>query len=84
MVQIIFYDIRESIDVDPVTVNIEDLEKELYLLNFLVKPDESKRIKKEQQISVAAGMLVSKIYDELVNIFAKYNQVNSEHFEIDR
>lgn len=76
--QIIFYDVRDTIDVDPVVVNIKDLEKDLYLLNFLVKPDESKRIKKEEQISFAAGTLVSKIYNELINIFAKYDQTEDE------
>lgn len=76
--KIVFYDIRDTIDVDPVVINIEDLEKELYLLDFLVKKDESKRIKKEEQISFAAGTLVSKIYDELANIFAKYNQADDE------
>ena len=76
--QIIFYDIRDTIDADPVTINIEDLEKDLYLLDFLVKKDESKRIKKEEQISFAAGELVKKIYDELANIFAKYNQADDE------
>lgn len=76
--QIIFYDIRDTIDADPVTINIEDLEKDLYLLDFLVKKDESKRIKKEEQISFAAGELVKKIYDELTNIFAKYDQADDE------
>lgn len=76
--QIIFYDIRDSIDAEAVTINIKDLEKDLYLLNFLVKPDESKRIKKEQKISIAAGILVSKIYNELANIFAKYDQAEDE------
>lgn len=76
--QIIFYDIRDTIDADPVVINIEDLEKDLYLLDFLVKKDESKRIKKEEQISFAAGELVKKIYDELASIFAKYDQADDE------
>lgn len=76
--KIIFYDIRDTIDADPVTINIEDLEKDLYLLNFLIKKDESKRIKKEEQISFAAGSLVKKIYNELADIFSKYDQVDDD------
>lgn len=76
--QIIFYDIRDTIDAEPVVINIEDLGKDLYLLDFLVKKDESKRIKREQRVSVKAGELVSKMYNEFANIFAKYNQVDDE------
>lgn len=42
------------------------------------KPDETKRLEKEKRISVAAGELVSKIYNEFANIFAKYDQVDDE------
>ena len=69
--QIIIYDIRESLDTKPVIIDIKDLQKDLYLLNFLVKPDNSKQLEKEKQISVAAGELVNKIYNEFANIFAK-------------
>lgn len=76
--QIIIYDVRESVDVKPVIIDLKDLGKDLYLLNFLVKPDETKRLEKEKRISVAAGELVSKIYNEFANIFAKYDQVDDE------
>ena len=76
--QIIVYDIRDSLDVKPVVIELKDLEKDLYLLNFLVKKDESQRIEKEKRVSFAAGELVSKIYDELANIFSKYNQETDE------
>lgn len=76
--QIVIYDVRESVDVKPVIIDLKDLEKDLYLLNFLVKPDETKRLEKEKRISVAAGELVSKIYNEFANIFAKYDQVDDE------
>lgn len=76
--QIVIYDVRESVDVKPLTINLKDLEKDLYLLDFLVKPDETKRLEKEKRISVAAGELVSRIYNEFANIFAKYNQVDDE------
>ena len=76
--QIVIYDVRESVDVKPLIIDLKDLEKDLYLLNFLVKPDETKRLEKEKRISVAAGELVSKIYNEFANIFAKYDQVDDE------
>lgn len=76
--QIVIYDVRESVDVKPLIIDLKDLEKDLYLLNFLVKPDETKRLEKEKRISVAAGELVSKIYNEFANIFAKYDGVDDE------
>lgn len=76
--QIVIYDVRESVDVKPLIIDLKDLEKDLYLLDFLVKPDETKRLEKEKRISVAAGELVSKIYNEFANIFAKYDQVDDE------
>lgn len=76
--QIVIYDVRESVDVKPLIIDLEDLEKDLYLLDFLVKPDETKRLEKEKRISVAAGELVSKIYNEFANIFAKYDGVDDE------
>lgn len=79
--QIIFYDIRESYDVDPVTIDIKDLEKNLYLLNFLVKRDTSKQLKKEKQISIDAGNLVRKIYNELFNIFKQYDQAETDQIK---
>lgn len=75
---IVIYDIRDSLDVKPVVIDLKDLEKNLYLLDFLVKKDENKRIEKEQKISVKAGELVSKIYNEFANIFAKYKQTDDE------
>lgn len=74
--QIIFYDVRESYDVDPVTIDIKDLEKYIYLLSFLVKRDNSKQLKKEKKISIDAGNLVRKIYNELLDIFKQYDQVD--------
>lgn len=76
--QIVIYDVRESIDVKPVVVELKDLKKDLYLLDFLVKPDETKRIRREEKVSFAAGALVAKIYDELLNIFSNYKQLDEE------
>ena len=67
--QFAIYDIRETLDVKPIVIDLKDLKENLYLFNFLVNKDESQQLKKEQQISVAAGDLVSKIYNELSNIF---------------
>lgn len=75
---IVIYDVRESVDVKPVIIDLKNLGKDLYLLDFLVKPDETKRLEKEKRISVAAGELVSKIYNEFANIFAKYDGVDDE------
>lgn len=79
--QIIFYDIRDSYDVDPVVIDIKDLEKNLYLLSFLVKRDASKQLKKEKKISLDAGNLVRKIYNELLNIFKQYDQAETDQIK---
>lgn len=79
--QIIFYDIRDSYDVDPVIIDIKDLGKYLYLLSFLVKRDASKQLKKEKQISIDAGNLVRKIYNELLNIFKQYDQTETDQIK---
>lgn len=76
--QFAIYDIRETLDVKPIVIDLKDLKENLYLFNFLVNKDESQQLKKEQQISVAAGDLVSKIYNELSNIFANYDQLDDE------
>lgn len=76
--EFIIYDIRENVDTKPITIKLADLDKDLYLLDFLVNTDETKRIVKEQKISVEAGKLVSKMYDELLNIFAGYPDLDDE------
>lgn len=76
--KIVVYDVRDSLDATPVSIDLKDLKKDLYLLNFLVKPDETTRLEKEKNVSVDAGELVRKIYNELANIFTKYDQVDAE------
>ncbi|MCT7770174.1 MAG: methylase [Lactobacillus crispatus] len=76
--QIVIYDIRKSMDVEPYIINIKDLKNELHNLSFLVKSDEDIRLEKEKDISVVAGELVGKIYNEFTKIFAKYNAVEDE------
>lgn len=63
--QIVIYDVQDSLDVKPVIIDIKDLNKQLYLLNFLVKEGQSKHLEKEKQVSLQAGELVGKIYNEL-------------------
>lgn len=79
--QIVVYDVRDSIDVKPLIIELKDLKEDLYLLDFLVKPDESKKLEKEQRVSVTAGELIGKIYDELSRIFAKYDQTDNEKIQ---
>lgn len=50
---------------DAEIVKLEDLEKEYYRLSFLVKT-ENIHIKKELELSIAAGEIVSKLYDALL------------------
>ena len=49
---------------DPFTILLQDLDKQYYLLEFLVK-DSSVELQKEQDLSVAAGELIAKLYDAL-------------------
>ncbi|KAF5076349.1 hypothetical protein DSECCO2_162160 [anaerobic digester metagenome] len=53
---------------EPQSVLLENLEKELYRLEFLVD-SESEHIKKETQVSIKAGELVGKLYDLLIKQF---------------
>lgn len=75
--EFIIYDIRENVDAKPVTIELKDLEKDLNALDFLVNKHKT-RIQKEQQISVDAGKLVSKMYDELLDIFSNYPTLDDE------
>ena len=75
--QIVVYDIRENVDTKPITIELKDLEKDLNSLDFLVNKHET-QVQKEQQISVDAGKLVSKMYDELLNIFSNYPNLDSK------
>ena len=50
---------------EPQRINLEDLGKEYYRLEFLVDTS-NQHLAKEQQVSIKAGELVGKIYDELL------------------
>lgn len=49
---------------EPFEVKLEDLEREYYLLRFLVD-DAEINLRREKEVSIKAGELIGKIYDEL-------------------
>ena len=73
----VIYDIRESVDTKPITIKLKDLDKKLDSLDFLVNQHEA-RLQQEKEISVDAGKLVSKMYDELLNIFSNYKDLDED------
>ena len=60
---------------EPEVVYLKDLEKDYYRLQFLVDSG-SEHIKKELQVSIAAGEIVDRLYDALL---AQYKDAASEH-----
>ena len=61
--QFLIYDMEQP-NGEPEEVLLENLEKEFYRLNFLIK-QQDEHIKKELEVSIKAGQLVGKIYDIL-------------------
>ncbi len=53
---------------EPEEILLKDLEKEYYRLQFMVDTGNS-NIKKEIQVSIQAGELVGKIYDEILPLY---------------
>ncbi len=53
---------------EPEEILLKDLEKEYYRLQFLVD-NQSEILKKEMEISIKAGELVGKIYDEILPLY---------------
>lgn len=60
---------------EPVSILLKNLEKELYRLQFLVQSQETS-LQREEEISLAAGELVGKLYDALL---AQYIDPTSPH-----
>ncbi|PXZ18483.1 methylase [Lactobacillus helveticus] len=60
---------------EPVRIELKDLEKNYYQLEFLVDKS-NEHLEKEKQVSLNAGELVGKIYDELLK---QYKDPNNEH-----
>lgn len=59
------YDMEKP-DGDPEIVKLADLPKEYYRLEFLVKQGDE-HLKKEMEVSIAAGDIVGEIYDAFLN-----------------
>ena len=53
----------ENLNGEPEEIFLKDLEKEYYRLQFIVDKG-NENIKKEMEISIQAGELVGKIYNE--------------------
>ena len=53
---------------EPEEILLKDLEKEYYRLQFIVDT-ENANLKKEMEISIQAGELVGKIYDEILPLY---------------
>ena len=70
--QIVVYDVRTSLDVKPYIIELKDLKHDLSRLNFLVDLSQNQHLEKEKRVSLAAGELVGKIYNELLKIYAQY------------
>ena len=54
---------------------LENLEKEYYRLEFLVESG-NKHLKREMEVSIQAGELVGKLYDEILKLY-----INPENYE---
>lgn len=71
------YDMEQPQD-EPLEVLLENLEREYYLLKFLVD-DTTTTLKREKQISIKAGELIGKLYDELHVQYVNPNSSKSLH-----
>lgn len=58
----------ENPNSEPEEILLKDLEKEYYRLEFIVDA-ENANLKKEMEISIKAGELVGKIYDEILPLY---------------
>ena len=61
---------------EPEEIFLKDLEKEYYRLQFIVDK-ENENLKKEMEISIQAGELVGKIYDEILPLYKNPDNVES-------
>lgn len=63
---------------DPEIIKLEDLENQVYRLNFIVS-EEEEFIKKETQISIEAGEIVASLYEALLREYQDPNNEVSLH-----
>lgn len=61
---------------EPEEILLENLEKEYYRLEFLVEAG-NEHLKREMEISIQAGELVGKLYDEILKLY-----INPEYEEL--
>ena len=61
---------------EPEEILLKDLKKEYYRLQFIVDK-ENENLKKEMEISIQAGELVGKIYDEILPLYKNPENIES-------
>ncbi len=65
---------------EPTILFLENLEKESYKLNFLIKQDDT-HLKVEQEISLKAGDFVSQLYNATIKQYTEADQDNPKVLE---
>ena len=68
----------ERPDAPPETISLESLPDEVYRLKFLVQ-DQREVIAQEKELSVAAGKIVGRLYDELLKGYKDPSSKESQH-----
>lgn len=63
--EIWIYDVRKSLNTKPIKLTLSELPRQFEILNFLVKKDNASHLEKEKKISIQAGEIVAKLYNEL-------------------
>lgn len=75
--EIWIYDRRTNLDAKPIKIKLSELKKQLPLLSFLVQVEKGNEpLEKEKEVSLAAGELVSQMYNELAKIFDQYQDID--------
>ena len=71
------YDMEQP-QAEPMEILLENLEREYYLLNFWVD-DTTTTLQREKQISVQAGKLIGRLYEELRHQYIHPDNPNALH-----
>ena len=74
--EFLIYDMEHP-DAEPQTVLLEDLEKEWYRLEFLVKDDATVR-DKELEVSIKAGEIIGILYDKILAQYRDPSNLESQ------
>ena len=64
--------IMENPNAEPEEILLENLEKEYYRLQFIIETG-NEHLKREMEISIQAGELVGKLYDEILSLYINPN-----------